>query len=44
MFADPADEILRRVRERGWTVTSPDAESLVVPVAGADYYDFLAAS
>ncbi|MFF3216854.1 hypothetical protein ACFYYB_40310 [Streptomyces sp. NPDC002886] len=31
VFADPADEILRRVRERGWTVTAPDTESLIVP-------------
>lgn len=31
VFADPAEEILRQVREHGWTVTAPDSESLVVP-------------
>ncbi|WP_330294325.1 hypothetical protein [Streptomyces sp. NBC_00503] len=31
VFTDPAEEILQRVRERGWTVTAPDTESLVVP-------------
>ncbi|WP_328303363.1 hypothetical protein OG389_35675 [Streptomyces sp. NBC_00435] len=30
VFADPAAEILRQVRERGWSVTAADAESLVV--------------
>ncbi|MCX4781895.1 hypothetical protein [Streptomyces sp. NBC_01264] len=31
VFADPAEDVLRRVRERGWAVAAPDAESLVVP-------------
>ncbi|MCX5409642.1 hypothetical protein OHA37_38015 [Streptomyces sp. NBC_00335] len=31
VFAEPAEEILRQVRGRGWTVTAPDTESLIVP-------------
>ncbi|MGW1776511.1 hypothetical protein [Streptomyces sp. NPDC002104] len=31
VFADPAERILRRVRERGWSVTAPDTGSLAVP-------------
>ncbi|MDJ0385600.1 hypothetical protein [Streptomyces sp. G-G2] len=31
VFGDPAEVVLDAVRERGWTVTAPDSQSLVVP-------------
>lgn len=36
VFTDRAAEILRQVRERGWTVAAEDAESLVAPGIALD--------